>query len=130
VLAILIVSIQYCEILNVEKSLFNNANLIWGILLFGLLGGAISAVISVAKASTKSKIPEQISSFLITTMRVFLGAGSALVISIFLASGLWDKIFAFQLEIDSNYIYYAIAFVAGFSERLVLKAVESVAGKK
>ncbi|MCP4634264.1 MAG: NUDIX hydrolase [candidate division Zixibacteria bacterium] len=129
-LAILVFSIWHWEILIHEESLLTEMNFIWGILLFGLLGGTVSAIMSLAKASTKSKIPEQISSFFITLMRVFLGAGSALVISVFLASGIFEKVFVFKLDLMSRYLFYAISFAAGFSERLILKAVESVTGKK
>lgn len=93
------------------------------VMLFGFLGGAVSAVLSLARTSTRSRIPEQIAHNLITLMRVFVGAAAALAVHVFLQADILN------LRITSGAQILAISFAAGFSERLVVHAVESVTGK-
>lgn len=93
------------------------------VMLFGFLGGAVSAVLSLARTSTRSRIPEQIAHNLITLMRVFVGAAAALAVHVFLQADILN------FRITSGAQILAISFAAGFSERLVVHAVESVTGK-
>ena len=68
-----------------------------------------------------------------TLLRLFMGAGSALVIYVFLKSslsGAFSPEIKTALEHLTPYTIYAICFVAGFSERLVLRVVGYVTGKK
>lgn len=95
------------------------------VMLFGLLGGAVSAVLSLARTSTQSRIPEQIAHNLITLMRTFVGAASAVAVYFLLLTG----IIRIAGELNTAQIF-AFSFIAGFTERLVTKAVESLAGKE
>lgn len=94
------------------------------VMVFGLLGGAVSALLSLARTSTRSRIPEQIAHNLITLMRVSLGAAVALAAYVFLQAGI------LSFTLTSGALILAISFAAGFSERLVIRAVESVTGKQ
>lgn len=95
-----------------------------GVTLFGLLGGTISSIFSVRKSSAQTKIPELVSNFVYTFMRVLVGAGSALIIYIFLRTDFLIDIVSSKT--NNIYTFYAISFVAGFSERLLTKAVETI----
>jgi len=127
-LVVYFITISKNDNLNFE----NISALSWllGVALFGLLGGTVSAIFKVRSAFTQSRIPELISNYIITFMRVFVGAASAIIIYIFLKSGLADMIFKFDIKLENPFLIFAISFVAGFTERLVIKAVEAVAGKE
>jgi ADP-ribose pyrophosphatase YjhB (NUDIX family) len=94
------------------------------VILFGLLGGTVSAILSTAKTSTKTKISEQIATSMITLMRVLVGAASALAVYTFLRAGV-----IFSEMLPSVGLIMAMSFASGFSERLVKQAVESLGGK-
>lgn len=91
--------------------------------LFGVLGASFSAILSLARTSTQSRIPEQVVNSTVTAMRPLLGAAAALAVYVFLESKF------INLEVTTWAGILAIAFASGFSERLVIGAVEAVAGK-
>jgi ADP-ribose pyrophosphatase YjhB (NUDIX family) len=101
-----------------------------GVLLFGLLGGSISSLFHIRDSSVNTRIPEIISHNFVTVVRVIIGGGSALVIFIFLESELSGLILQdIDLKPANPFTYFAFAFVAGFTERLLLKAVSSITGR-
>lgn len=98
------------------------------VLLFGILGASFSATRKVTDDSGKSKIPEMAANVSITVARTVLGATPALAAYAFLKSGI--------LTVGSGGgnktpvpVVLAISFAAGFSERLVLKVLESLDSK-
>jgi hypothetical protein len=100
-----------------------------GVLLFGLLGGSISSLFHIRDSSVNTRIPEIISHNFVTVVRVIIGGGSALVIFIFLESELSGLILQdIDLKPANPFTYLAFAFLAGFTERLLLKAVSSITG--
>lgn len=113
-------------------------NLLAGILLFGFLGGTVSAVFSVPKSTESQKIPELTTTNWLTMLRLVVGAASALVVTIFMLSGFAGDLFSGvlsdslknQLQQPPTYFtIYVVAFLSGFTEKLVLRAVNLVAGK-
>lgn len=88
--------------------------------LFGVMGGAFSGLLSLAKTATQLRIPEQIINSAITCMRPFLGAAGSLAVYTFLVSGI------FKLGELTPFLLLAVSFAAGFSERLISRAVASV----
>jgi len=96
----------------------SNAFLLLSVILFGAMGGTVSGIITIARRSIMGKIPDQLLSSWLTISKPIFGAMSALAISVFLLSGL----------IQSGDLTYssilALSFAAGFSERLLLSAVE------
>lgn len=94
----------------------------WMVVLAGLLGGLISAFTSTIRSDIRnSNIPAELSTHTVTFARLMLSALSALAITLFLTSGL----LSFE---QLNYeLILAIAVVSGFSERLLLRAVDQVA---
>ena len=105
--------------------------------LFGLLGGTVSAITAVPKSLEAARIPELTTSFQVTFLRLFMGFASAVVIFVLLNSTLGAKILSGVLTQDlaavikghDLYTAYFIAFCAGFSKRLVMRAAAYVAGK-
>jgi hypothetical protein len=93
----------------------------------GLLGATFSAIISATKPSGPVRVPELVSSLRVTLLRLLIGPASAIVIYFVTRSTLYSFVFTFARPED--YALLTIAFVAGFSERLVLRAVETIAGK-
>jgi hypothetical protein len=92
------------------------------VLLFGVMGAAISGFLSLSSGPTKHRIPEQLASHLVLLARLVIGGVSALVVYVFLISGI------LQLgpgDLKPGLVL-AASFVAGFSERLVVRAVEAV----
>lgn len=103
------------------------------VMLFGNLGGTISAMLRASDSmAAAARIPELTSANRVTFMRILMGGASAVVIYLALQSqltGLFNQDFARTMTELKPQTTYVVAFVAGFSERLVLRAVEYVAGK-
>ena len=107
--------------------------MIVSVAIFGLLGGVVSAITREMDIANKpSKIPEVVTAIRVTLLRVFIGSAFALVIYLFMRSEItqiFDKEIATSLQTANSFTIYAVSFVAGYTERLVLRAVEVVAGK-
>lgn len=91
--------------------------------LFGVMGASLSGIYSLASGSIGVRIPERLVNSWISIARLVAGAVAALVVYNFLISGLLqvgDK--------TSSGLILAVSFAAGFSERLVVRAVERVTG--
>jgi hypothetical protein len=93
----------------------------------GLLGAIVSAITDTPKADSPARIPEMASSFRVTILRLMMGPASAIVLFFVIRSDLSRSIV--QLEKGDGYAVLVIAFVAGFTERLVLRVVEKIAGR-
>jgi 8-oxo-dGTP pyrophosphatase MutT (NUDIX family) len=93
------------------------ADQILGAALFGALGGSFSGAISLILAQPR-RIPQGLAAGWTTMLRPVVGAAGGLAAFAFLAAGV--------LGIDGAQAAYAVAFAAGFSERLVSKAAESL----
>lgn len=98
-----------------------------GVAVVGLLGATISAITDMPKAQNSSRIPEMASTVRITILRLLMGPSSALVLYFVTQSNLYSAIF--RLAAPDGPTLLVISFVAGFSERLVLRVVETIAGK-
>ena len=94
----------------------------FSVLLFGTMGACLSAIFSLAGGVKGIKIPKLQVNLWITLTRPVIGAISALVIFIFIISGI-----LFPNQNLNTAGILSISFVAGFSERLIIRAVETVA---
>lgn len=101
------------------------------VFLFGLLGGTMSAIFKVPSAHGSTRIPELTGSITFFMLRLFTGGESAVIVYVFLSSQLAELTFAFfdADYLENSFFIFAVAFVAGFLERLVLTAVEKLAVK-
>ena len=97
--------------------------LVVSVVLFGLMGASLSGIFSLASGSIGVRIPERLLHLWISISRLVTGAVAALVVYNFLISGLLqvgDK--------TTSGLILAVSFAAGFSERLVVRTVETVTG--
>jgi ADP-ribose pyrophosphatase YjhB (NUDIX family) len=96
--------------------------------VFGLLGAITSAIFSSSKGSSL-RIPEMVSSFQATTLRLLVGPASAIALYFVARSELSPQAFKSLLSNDYGAATLAIAFAAGFSEQIVRRVVESFTGE-
>lgn len=104
-----------------SDSILQNHSYLFIVAIFGALGGSISGVTSINKASKEEKVPEMVLNYMITVLRPVIGASSAIVVVLFLVSGLMNIGDATNL---SRELLLSVAFISGFSEKLLLKIVE------
>jgi hypothetical protein len=88
-----------------------------------MLGAGLSALLQLTRKSPATRIPEQIMASWITFTRPAIGAAAALAAYPLLQAGLLGD------ESPTVARLFFVAFAAGFSERLIIRGVESVAGK-
>jgi hypothetical protein len=101
----------------------NSLSFLLSVALFGALGGTFSAILALGTNSS-GDIPEKLVNSWVTIAKPLIGAVSAVAIFIFLLGGIVQ-----QLNI-TNYVIFAFAFIAGFSERIVLGAITKDETKK
>jgi hypothetical protein len=102
-----------------------------GVFLFGVLGACISSLFHLRDTSKTTRIPEMLNGKTFTLTRILIGGISALIILIYLESEFSELLFKhISIRPSSIYSYLSIAFIAGFTERLLLKAVTAVVGKE
>ena len=107
-----------------ESKATQDPNMLLSVFLTGLLGANISAIFSLMAARGRFKIPEAIAAFLVTVMRVSIGGVGALAIYFLFGSEIYTAVF--KIQVTSSNGFLALAFVSGFSERLVKGALDSV----
>ncbi len=89
--------------------------------LFGALGGSLSALRSVTAAGQQGKrarYPDQVQSWYVTVVRPLVGTAAALGVFAVLAP-----------DVTSTAAMLGLAFAAGFSESVIVRAVESAGGR-
>lgn len=101
-----------------EQDLFVDAKSVVVVLTLGAVGGATSGLLTLLRPDAQSRIPDVRAKRYLVWLRPLMGAAAALGVVVILRSGLGG------LRIDSSAVF-AAAFAAGFSERLVGRAVES-----
>lgn len=89
--------------------------------LFGVLGACLSAILSLIRTSRREGIPEIAAHGVTAVIRPLFGASAALVAFVLIASGLQEFVST------SNAAVLFMSFAAGFSERLIVRAVAAVA---
>lgn len=95
--------------------------------IFGLFGAATSAVLRAPGAADPSRIPELTSTIRVTLLRLLVGAASAILIYFVVKSNMYSAIITTRPDVLAILV---LAFVSGFTERLVMRVVEHVAGKE
>jgi hypothetical protein len=89
--------------------------------LFGALGGSLSAIQWVTKASTTgARLPETRMRGPAVFMRPIFGVAAAIAVFPILVAGILD------VQLKNNAQVFSVALVAGFSERLISYAVRTV----
>lgn len=100
-------------------------NLALSIVIFGVMGAAVSGMLS-ARERADARIPDQRISNRLTLAKLAVEAMSALAAVAFIMSGILSSSI-----LDKNSaipeLILAVSFAAGFTERLVYRAVDTVA---
>jgi len=97
---------------------------IFTVVLFGAMGAAVSSLSTLSKVLERSRVPERVGSVRLAVARVVLGAASALILYTFVFA---EIVNVFVISASS---LLAIAFVSGFSERLLVRTVQRVTGER
>ena len=108
----------------------NGANLfdaLLGVAVLGYLGATMSAITSSSRSVDHPRIPDIVYSFRVTALRLLVGPVSAVILYFAIQSELYKVVF--NLAPPDGYALLVLAFIAGFTERLVLRLVEAIAGK-
>jgi hypothetical protein len=90
------------------------------VVLSGILGASMFGMRSLVNRSLSTKVPQRITTLTATVARGVIGGASSLFLYLFIVSDFVAIVFTPQLLL-------AIGFVAGYSERLVPRAMEEVA---
>ena len=95
-----------------------------GALLFGLFGGTISSILRQKLSSHSPGRSEFTPPYLLTVMRVFMGAAAAIALFFILESQLFSMLLP-QLDLrpSDGVTYFVLSFIAGFCERLLFRPV-------
>lgn len=108
-------------------SLTGPAGFLVYVVLSGMLGGSLFGLRSLRKRPVSGSTPQYLTGRQVTVARIVVGAGSALAVFFFLRSGLLAV--DIGTGVDQGPFLISVAFVAGYSERLVHATVESVASR-
>lgn len=106
---------------------FDNVDLMAGVMLFGVMGAALSVARGLLAADVSAKIPAQQLGSFVVWMRPAIGATAALISFVFLNA---KAIRLFDWDPTSPTIAYTVAIVSGFSERFIVGAIEAIATDK
>lgn len=99
------------------------------VMLFGNLGGTISAIVRASGTNASSSIAEVSSANRTSLIRILLGGASAIAIYLVLRSG-FAGLFPEKLASAAPFTVYAVAVASGFTERFVLNALRGLLGDK
>lgn len=92
-------------------------------MLAGLLGGGLSAALTLTRGPARRRIPEQLRSEPVQLTRPIFGAAAATAVYALIRAG------AVTFEWgDGDWVVFVVGFLAGFSERWFLNLVESAGG--
>jgi hypothetical protein len=124
---IVLIGVIICFILSLKPNLpepFNDATRVATVILFGILGAALSVGHGLLAADVSANLPaQQIGSFIVW-MRPWIGATAALIaLAIVYAN---NTIPVFHPISTESPVIAVIAFVAGYSERFIVGAIEKV----
>lgn len=111
---------------TVPEFLQENVDLLAFVVLFGLFGAGISELLLLSKrrdAGETAEHPEAAYGFWATAAKLVFGASSALVLLVILSSGIIPVFDPTRLTAE---FALCISFAAGFSERLLLKAMQQI----
>ena len=100
--------------------------LLWlAIVVAGFIGAVTSGFTrSLVSSGSKARIPEQMAEIYISLARLFVGAVSAIGITLILLSGLLNLERVLSLG-----VIFAVAFISGFTEKLLQNAIEKTVSK-
>ena len=102
--------------------------MVYGIILFGLLGAITSSILFTRNQAASSRISEISTNTFIVLSKIAVGVGFTVFIYFLLRSSFLDSINLFSFSLTTDIDYYTIAFVSGFTERIAQKALNFFVG--
>jgi len=115
---LIVLALELGEGSDAVASIFRNSKSVAVVLVLGALGGATSGLVTLLGHEAQARIPDVLAKRYLIWLRPLTGAAAALGVITILRAGLGGARIAPEVT-------FAVAFVAGFSERLVSRAVES-----
>ncbi|MFB3923085.1 MAG: hypothetical protein ACE145_15290 [Terriglobia bacterium] len=94
------------------------------VICYGALGATVSTMLSLTPKGIEPRIPVQMIIGAMAQARPVLGAAAALAVDAFWRLGI------ININAPSGLDYTAISFAAGFSDRLLLSAIDKILGAK
>lgn len=114
-----------------ELSAQYGATLFVAVALFGLLGASLSGLFTLRGVAPSARMPlGSINLETLADARLATGVGSALVLVTVVESGAPGMIFALDIGFSTPAMALLVAFVAGFSERFLVRAMVKVTGEE
>lgn len=104
------------------------ATMFVAVALFGLLGASISGLFTLRGVSSASRSTIDLDT--LAEARLATGVGSALVVVMLVESGVLELFLTFDVGFSSPTMALVVAFLAGFSERFLLRAMNRVIGEE
>jgi hypothetical protein len=98
--------------------------------MFGLLGASVSGMFSLRGVSPTARSSAPIDLENLAKARLLIGVGAAVALVTLVESGLPELVLAFPVEFTSAPMVLMVAFAAGWSERLLLRAMDKFVGDK
>jgi hypothetical protein len=98
--------------------------------MFGLLGASVSGMFSLRGVSPTARSSAPIDLENLAKARLLIGVGAAVALVTLVESGLPELVLAFPVEFTSAPMVLVVAFAAGWSERLLLRAMDKLVGDK
>jgi hypothetical protein len=99
---------------------FDSLSIVLGVMCFGALGAALSMMLSISPLIT-GPIQRQLATGVLLFARPLFGASAAVAVYVLFRMGVLKPPY------DNNFVYFGLAFAAGFSDQLLLSAVSKVA---
>ncbi|MGB2764277.1 MAG: NUDIX hydrolase [Candidatus Aminicenantaceae bacterium] len=129
VLLLVIFALPILAAFSLMPQAIENAKTILAVELLGALGALFSMARTLTRGSLEANIPQEIFGSLVTFIRPVMGAAAALAGYIFLKIGMLPRILSSLTSDNMDFIILAVAFASGFSERLVIGAIEKWSAK-
>lgn len=110
--------------------MMNVSSLLTTVVLFGVLGASVSGLLSLSNVLGEAHIPERVGSYWLVIGRVVTGGATALIFAVFLVSGIPDQFLRLDIATPNQRapLLLAVAFISGFSERLLLRTINTTIG--
>lgn len=105
-----------------------SAPLLVAVGLFGLMGASVGRLVALVGAASPEKLPTVAINWWTTIGRTLMGAAAALALYAFLHSGVVAIGGIDATSTDFQALVLAVSFAAGFSERLLERAIDAVGG--
>jgi ADP-ribose pyrophosphatase YjhB (NUDIX family) len=124
-----IIAIPLLAWLSILPGFLSNWKELVAVELFGVMGASFSVAITLTQGSLEDRIPDQVIGSFLTWMRPAIGAVAAVAAYVMMHANILQAVISKELT-GSTAGMLAVAFIAGFSERLVIRAIVGTTAAK